>query len=93
MREMGLECLVKLLQCLSVWYEELHVGKSGELSTGGGANANDIDDLNGFGAMLMNGLSINGSSFNSSSGFDTMSANQLVHLKQQKGIIEHGIEL
>ena len=27
MRELGLDCLVKVLQCLVEWYEELHIGK------------------------------------------------------------------
>lgn len=90
MREMGLECLVKLLQCLSVWYEELHTGKSGDLST----NGNDNDEINGYGTTFVgNGFNFNSSLINSNTCLDTMSANQLVHLKQQKGIIEHGIEL
>ena len=43
MREMGLECLVKILQCLVVWYEELH---SADLQT------NEPDDSSNIGGSI-----------------------------------------
>lgn len=72
---MGLECLIKLLRCLSVWYEELQIGKTGDLSTG-----------------MNNGYDGQDETANGYASSDS-SVNQLMHLKQQKGIIEHGIEL
>lgn len=76
MREMGLECLIKILKCLVVWYDELHMGKSGELST----NGTEIND---------DSLSTTNLTTNPSFG----DFNQLLHVKQQKGYIENGIEM
>ena len=72
MRELGLECLVKVLQCMATWYEEVAWGKSGDLSAG------DLEDSG----------SAHGSTADSVSTFQ-----QYEQVKQQKGIIEHGIDL
>lgn len=73
MRELGLECLIKVLKCLVVWYDELHIGKSGELSTNGMDLTEDLSN------------NLNGSSFGD--------VNQFLQVKQQKELIESGIEL
>lgn len=70
MRELGLECLVKMLQCMVSWYDEVHLGKSGEPSTGDNEDAGSTSD-----SLQMSALQ------------------QYEQVKQQKGIIEHGIDL
>ena len=69
MRELGLECLVKILKCLVTFYDEVNFAKHGDLSTRGDESEDNPENLNGSGAA------------------------QFEQLKQQKSIIEHGIDL
>ncbi|KAL3103638.1 hypothetical protein niasHS_000274 [Heterodera schachtii] len=71
MRELALDCLVKVLQCLVYWYEEMNLGK--EQSIHGG------DETANAAPSACNG---NGSD-----------VNLTAQAKQQKGIVESGIEL
>ncbi|KAI1715915.1 sec7 domain-containing protein [Ditylenchus destructor] len=56
MRELGLDCLIQVLQCLVEWYEELHIGKTGELSTSGNATDTEDGPLNGLDSAVVNKL-------------------------------------
>uniref|UniRef100_A0A183C0R6 SEC7 domain-containing protein n=1 Tax=Globodera pallida TaxID=36090 RepID=A0A183C0R6_GLOPA len=71
MRELALDCLVKVLQCLVFWYEEMNLGKDQSIH-GGDETANTAF------------------ASNNCSGSDV---NLTAQAKQQKGIVESGIDL
>lgn len=77
MREIALDCLVKILTSLLVSYEELYTGRTSDTAS----NRGDVAE-NDESKMAGN---------SSSSNLDLI--NQFVQIKQQKSIIEYGIDL
>jgi hypothetical protein len=73
MREMALDCMVKVLECLVDWYEDVTMTQT---------TSNRADS----------GICVdNEESRNSTSHLELI--NQFVQVKQQKSIIESGIDL
>jgi len=84
MRELALECLVKVLQCIVFWYEELqHVTE--QQGTSKGSIEPSSSDFH------LDQHSDTGSVMNGSGGGNFH--DQLVQVKKQKGMIEQGIYL
>lgn len=74
MREIALDCLVNILMCLLISYEELSLGKPFDTASNRGEDTEDPSKPVG-----------NGSS--------SELINQFMQVKQQKSIIENGIDL
>lgn len=75
MRELALDCMVKILTSLLISYEELTNGKSFDTAS---MRGDDNDTARSVGN-------------NSSSNLELI--NQFVQVKQQKSIVENGIDL
>ncbi|XP_070554844.1 brefeldin A-inhibited guanine nucleotide-exchange protein 1-like isoform X2 [Ptychodera flava] len=102
MRIKGLECLVSILKCMVEWSKELYVNPAMQTNLGqeraGTRDPSDLDADSGSGTMTSYG-SINSLSSNQSANAGSTptifsdSPEQFESQKQQKEIIEQGIEM
>ncbi|XP_077991507.1 brefeldin A-inhibited guanine nucleotide-exchange protein 1-like [Glandiceps talaboti] len=102
MRIKGLDCLVSILKCMVEWSKELYVNPAMQTNLGqertGSRDTSDLDTDSGKGTMTSYG-SVNSLSSNHSANtgstpiISTDSPEQFESQKQQKEIIEQGIEM
>ncbi|KAL4236729.1 Brefeldin A-inhibited guanine nucleotide-exchange protein 1 [Mactra antiquata] len=97
MRLKGLECLVSILKCMVEWSKDLYFNPHSQSNLGQDSKPSpESDNDSGKGTLnsydSTNSLESNGSSLNTSNIVQD-SPEQYEVLKQQKEIMEHGIEL
>ncbi|XP_023237066.1 brefeldin A-inhibited guanine nucleotide-exchange protein 1-like [Centruroides sculpturatus] len=100
MRIKGLECLVSVLKCMVEWSKDLYVNPNQQANLGHERYKDQIEDIDsGKGTITSYGSTNSLSSNNSSAGYNVTNnaapdnPEQFKVLKQQKEIMEQGIEL
>lgn len=100
MRIKGLECLVSVLKCMVEWSKDLYVNPNQQANLGQERRKEQLEDIDsGKGTITSYGSTNSLSSNNSSAGYNATNnaapdnPEQFKVLKQQKEIMEQGIEL